>query len=298
MLGVKSITDHRLQVNRNFSLSPPPTLQSAALQRLAPCSQATLRFVDVSSSKSARSKRFGVEQELPKGRPRTIMQAVTAMYYTPGVGSRGCMGTHNLLNYVESASSTYAVQQIGSASPVPSTKLLLLGQGTNVFVADLAWSFDGYETSQIDNARNHVNGKKKTDHPLAEVADRLVRHDGYKDDKGKSRGVFKTRFMSLERWIAMVRYLSERKPEKAAKELCQSTPEIDPMEICAVTLRTLGAKSARIADLDDPTKRAKKDAEILEPLRRRFVVQIAPFIARDDTVAPERYAAIAHRDAG
>ena len=42
------------------------------------------RALDVTVPKDARSKRFGVEQELPKGRPRTIMLALTATYYTPG----------------------------------------------------------------------------------------------------------------------------------------------------------------------------------------------------------------------
>ena len=151
MLGVNSATDHS-QINRNFSPSPPPTLRAPALARRVSCPQVTRHFIDLTVPKDARSKRFGVEQELPEGRPRTIMQAVTAMYYTPGVGSRSSMGT--LVNYIESASSTYAVQQIGSTSPLPATKLLLLGQSTNVFVADLAWSFDGYTTAQIDHARD------------------------------------------------------------------------------------------------------------------------------------------------
>ncbi len=270
---------------RNFSLSPPDTVRAPALARRASCPppQVPRHVIDVTVPKDARSKRFGVEQELPKGRPRTIMLALTATYYTPGARSPS-MGTPNLLNYVETVSNTYVVQQLGSTSPLPSTRLLLLGQGTNVFVADLAWSFDGYETTQIDHARDHANnGETSTAHPLADVADRLVRHDGYKDDKGKSRGVLKTRFMPLERWFKMVRYLSERTPQKALKKVRQNAPKIDPMEVCAGMLMTLGTKSARVAELDDPTM----DAEILEPLRRRFVVQIAPFMARDDTVAPE-----------
>ena len=68
---------------------------------------------------------FGVSQTLPN-RPRKIMKAVTAWYYTPGVRTKPT----ELVNYVETVSSTYAVRQIGPASS--NQKLLLLGQGNDV----------------------------------------------------------------------------------------------------------------------------------------------------------------------
>ena len=66
------------------------------------------------------------------------MQAVTAWYYTPGVGASTGKPKANLVNYVETAASTFAVQQIGSTALLPSTKLLLIAQGPDVYVADLA----------------------------------------------------------------------------------------------------------------------------------------------------------------
>jgi hypothetical protein len=214
------------------------------------------------------------------------MQAITAWYYTPDIGSRNTTKT-NLVNYIESASSTYAVQMVGSTTPLPSTKLLLLAQGTDVFVADLAWSFDGYATSQIDNARDKVAGgsvRGGAMQDIADVADRLVRQDGFRDCNGKAKGVLKSRFMPLDQWVQMVQFLAQRTPQKARQ---REVPAVDHMKACKTALMILGRKSNRVARLSDPTIRAKKDADILEPLRRAFVAELAPFMARDDTVEPE-----------
>ena len=60
----------------------------------------TRRFVDVADPISASQKRFGVSQAPPidPARPRTIMQAVTAWYYTPGVGASTGIRIYSGLN--------------------------------------------------------------------------------------------------------------------------------------------------------------------------------------------------------
>ena len=212
-------------------------------------------FVDL-----ANKQNFGVSQTLPN-RPRKIMKAVTAWYYTPGVRTKPT----ELVNYVETVSSTYAVQQIGPASSNP--KLLLLGQGNDVYVAQILWTFEGYGTSQINKARNKI---ERTDTPLAEVANRLVRHD-------KLGRVLKSRFMRLDDWIAMVRYLASLTPQSARKK-------VDSLEACRAILVKLGNKTARVSKLA-AVERAKKDEDILKPLREDFVRLMAPLMARDDEVA-------------
>ena len=204
------------------------------------------------------------------------MQAVTAWYYTPGVGASTGKPKANLVNYVETAASTFAVQQIGSTALLPSTKLLLIAQGPDVYVADLAWSFEGYDTSQLDRARTKV-GQTRSDSPLADVADRLVRHDGLKSNSGTARGVLKTRFMPLDCWIAMVKYLSKRTPNKARQKKANN-----PLDNCGRILVQLGNKTARVSKITDDRRRAAKDAEHLEPLRQRFLEHLASLMARDD----------------
>ena len=210
MLGVKlSTTTHQ---SNNLARSPcTPRIPHSRAHVPHCASQAPLRFVDLAVRPDSRRKEFGVSNNLPCDRPPTLMQAITAWYYTPDISSSRNTTKTNLVNYVESASSTYAVQMVGSSTPLPSTKLLLLAQGTDVFVADLAWSFDGFATSQIDNARDKVAGgsARGAMQDIADVADRLVRQDGFRDCNGKAKGVLKSRFMPLDQWLEMVQLLAQ-----------------------------------------------------------------------------------------
>ena len=144
MLGVNISTTTHAKLHLHCT---PPQIQPQSQAHVPHCaSQALLRFVDLAIDIDVRRKKFGVSDKLLSNRPRTLMQAITAWYYTPGTGISRTTSNTNLLNYVESASSTYAVQMVGSTTPQPSTKLLLLAYGSEVFVADLAWTFDGYAT--------------------------------------------------------------------------------------------------------------------------------------------------------
>ena len=263
----------------------------------------TLRFVDTRARKDNQRRAYGVHSvheaaPLVRNHPRSIMQALTAWYYVPGRGtgssSSTSPGKQHRVNYIETTASTFAVQQIGTTAPPPSTKLLLVGQGADVFVADLTWSYDGYNLAQLDHARNrtktaikgqdNAGNKGAKTNPLADVADRLVRHDGLKDAKGAVRGVLPSRFMSLESWVEMVKLLSTRTPQKARNKPALGQ---DPMKTCRDILVQLGNKSSRVNGIADAGRRAAKDAKHLVPLRERFLKQISPLMARDDELARE-----------
>ena len=97
MLGVKLSTYPQ---SNFFARSPcTPRIPPHSRAHVSHCaSQAPPRFVDLTVRPDSRRKEFGVSNHLPWDRPRTIMQAITAWYYTPDIGSRNTTKT-NLVNY-------------------------------------------------------------------------------------------------------------------------------------------------------------------------------------------------------
>ena len=102
MLGVKYFANTTTPQSNHFARSPcTPRIPPHSRAHVSHCaSQAPPRFVGLTVRPDSRRKEFGVLNHLPWDRPRTIMQAITAWYYTrtPDIGSRNTTKT-NLVNY-------------------------------------------------------------------------------------------------------------------------------------------------------------------------------------------------------